>query len=150
MQNPVALGKFGRLPLHVACKTNDTTTVEQLLLVPAAVEKINERTDHGFTALYVASQFGFSKLVSALVSNGADLHVSDNGGLSPMHIAARNGHLEVVQVLLELGGNPNQLDSIQWSPLHWAFKSGASNVVELMSQHVTDEIKADAFQKWKK
>jgi ankyrin repeat protein len=143
-------GKFNRLPLHVAVKANDVATTERLLKDADALALVNEKTDHGHTAIFIACQMGFVSLAVLLHNAAADLNLADNGGLSPMHIAARNGHLRILQFLVSNGGNPNQLDTINWSPLHWSLKNEHDDCCQYLTSVVTEQVKQSAFKEFKK
>jgi ankyrin repeat protein len=138
-------GKFNRLPLHNAAKLNDVAAAKQLLSITAVQNVINAKTDHGFTALYIASQHGNNDIVLALVQAGADLHLADKGGLAPLHIAARNGHCHVVRLLLDHNADCMQLDTIKWTPLHWAYKNEHDEVKRVLEECSTSQVKEAAF-----
>ena len=146
MNNPIQPSKFNRLPLHIAAKSNDVNQITSLLDNNLVQEHINDKTDHGFTAIYISAQHNNLEILQLLHQAGADINISDKGGLTPLHIASRNGHLNIVQALLSIGANPNQVDSIQWSALHWALKNDHDDLIALLSQHTAAEIKQHALQ----
>ena len=68
---------------------------------------------------------GDAKLVGALVSQGAQVDVTNQVGWTPLLMAAEGGHLEVVRLLGEsLGANVNQASQVGWAPLLMAAEGG--------------------------
>jgi ankyrin repeat protein len=57
--------------------------------------KLNEKSDHGETALYFAAKQGYELIIHLLVEAGADMDICDNSGSSPFHRKyAWKGHIE--------------------------------------------------------
>lgn len=67
-----------------------------------------------------------------LISNGACVTVTDDGGLTPLHIAARNGYLEVAKLLIDHGADVNATDNQKQTPLHAAAEDGQEEMCELL------------------
>lgn len=65
----------------------------------------NQRTQVGYTPLYLASTFGHTPTVTILARYGAKLNVECGKFGSPLHAACFSGHLQVVEKLLELGAD---------------------------------------------
>jgi tankyrase len=72
--------------------------------------------------------FGRKDVVEYLLSQNANVHMKDDGGLIPLHNAASFGHAEVVQLLLNHHSNVNALDSWNFSPLAEAASKGKVDV----------------------
>lgn len=62
---------------------------------------INQTTDSGTTALFLACEQDQPALVRRLLLHGADPNLCPNDGASPLYIACQYGHEEVVKLLLE-------------------------------------------------
>jgi len=92
-------GLFDNYPLHVAASWGDCEAIR--LLVDAGA-RVNQRGEHGFTALGEAAAFGHSKAVALLVSLGASGERNDWGQL-PSESARNGGHEELATYLLQLG-----------------------------------------------
>ena len=63
-----------------------------------------------------------------LLSQNANVHMKDDGGLIPLHNAASFGHAEVVQLLLHHHSDVNALDNWNYSPLAEAASKGKVDV----------------------
>lgn len=64
------------------------------------------RNNEGQTMMHLAAALGYSKIIVALVSQGARVDLPDVNGMTPLHFAALNGHRLVVQQLLRCSTNP--------------------------------------------
>ncbi len=60
----------------------------------------------GRTALHIASDRGYMRIVNMLLAAGADVSRRDAGGWCALHLAARSGHDRVVERLVECGADP--------------------------------------------
>ena len=74
------------------------------------------------------SGFGRKDVVEFLLSQNANVHMKDDGGLIPLHNAASFGHAEVVQLLLGHQSDVNALDNWKFSPLAEAASKGKVDV----------------------
>ena len=72
--------------------------------------------------------FGRKDVVEYLLSQNANVHMKDDGGLIPLHNAASFGHAEVVQLLLDHHSDVNALDNWNYSPLAEAASKGKVDV----------------------
>jgi ankyrin repeat protein len=63
----------------------------------------------GQTPLMIASEFGHAELVKYLVSNGADINLTDENGIPAVQFAAGSNHIDIVKFLVEHGA---KLDSL--------------------------------------
>lgn len=77
--------------------------------------------------------FGRKDIVEYLLSQNANVHMKDDGGLIPLHNAASFGHAEVVQLLLNHHSDVNALDNWNFSPLAEAASKGKVDVCLSMS-----------------
>ncbi|TKR96058.1 hypothetical protein L596_010135 [Steinernema carpocapsae] len=98
----------------------------------ALIMKLNEETDSldaknvdGLTAIALAVDRGFVRLLSALLTKGADPNIKDSRGFTPLHRAVQARSTVMVQALLNSGvsngagriQDPNCVTSDNESPL---------------------------------
>jgi ankyrin repeat protein len=70
----------------------------------------------GCTALQVAAQDGFERVVRLLVQAKADLDLAHKGAAGPMFLAAQEGHVGIVEVLAESRADVNRTRQ-EYTPL---------------------------------
>ncbi len=95
------------------------------------VRRLLLKTNH-----YFHSGFGRKDVVEYLLSQNANVHMKDDGGLIPLHNAASFGHAEVVQLLLNHHSDVNALDNWNFSPLAEAASKGKVDVCLSMSENL--------------
>jgi ankyrin repeat protein len=92
---------------------------------------------HGFTPIYTACLLGHVEIIEILLEAGADVTISDLGGLTPLHIAAEKGYDAAVSVLLRCKKcDPYALDSIGRDALAWASAKGNTACIQLLASEV--------------
>jgi len=64
------------------------------------------------TAIYYLTM----KTVKFLLNKGANIEISDNGGVTPLMAAARSGNLDIVNLLLERGSKVEVRDNMGNTP----------------------------------
>ena len=87
--------------LFDAAIRGDVPSVQELIHLKADVNHRGIKFNN--TALHVASSFGQTNMVRALVAGGADVNVIDKFGSTAVHYASRGGHLPIVQLLVAAG-----------------------------------------------
>jgi ankyrin repeat protein len=85
-----------------AARTGRAGPLRALLARGAAV---NEKNDHGQTAIMWAAAEGHAEAVEILIQAGADFRAKLDSGFTPFLFAVREGHKEVVQAFLRAGVN---------------------------------------------
>ena len=68
---------------------------------------INDVTNDGETALYVAVKYGRTEMVEYLVEKGAYVNIPNNDGYTPLVVAIYCGYYDIIAYLLEHGASPN-------------------------------------------
>ncbi len=69
--------------------------------------------------------------VTYLISEGADLNVTNRYLSTPLHVAIREGHYDVVELLLEKGAGVNAKNVYGNTPLHVAVSAKQTTMIEL-------------------
>jgi ankyrin repeat protein len=90
---------------------------------------INAINDPGLSALHIATQGGYLKWISFLISQGADCNIPDFHGQIPLHFAAFQGDLNAVKLLYN-SSDALRLTNSGTSALLLAIKSGKLDVIE--------------------
>mmetsp|Transcript_6435 Transcript_6435/g.6324 ORF Transcript_6435/g.6324 Transcript_6435/m.6324 type:complete len:616 (+) Transcript_6435:1-1848(+) len=72
------------------------------------------------------------RIVSFLLSNGANANISDIQGFTPLHFAAQNGFVDSVNELIESRADINAKNINNDTPLHLAVRNNYRNCVELL------------------
>lgn len=86
-------------------KVGNTKAIEYLIEKGEDVN-IKNPTD-GVTALWIASQNGYSEIVRLLLEKGAKVNIKTNDGTTALMIAAKNDHTNVIKLLVEKGADVN-------------------------------------------
>ena len=71
---------------------------------------MDERDEHGVTALLWAALKGHVEVIKVLAELGADKDAKNAHGATALFWAALNGHMEAIRVLVELGANKEAED----------------------------------------
>jgi ankyrin repeat protein len=91
------------------------------------------------TPLFVASKYGHSDVVNALLKHGANVNQAIRDGTTPLYIASKYGRLDVVNALLKHGADVDKAEPYKLTtPLYIASKYGHSDVVKALLEHGTD------------
>jgi CDP-diacylglycerol---serine O-phosphatidyltransferase len=100
-----AIGGGGRSVLMVAV---EETNLPALELMIARGANLNQRDEHGLTALALAAEMGYKEALEVLLAAGADPNVPDNGGLTALDIAEEHGSHDMAAALLKAGARPGR------------------------------------------
>jgi len=86
----------------------------------------------GRTALHLAAARGDTKVMAALLDQGAVLEAPDDDGNTALHLAARVGWKKAVGLLLERGADASARTLCRYTPLHLAAWSGNAKVAGML------------------
>ena len=67
------------------------------------LRKIDAKSHYGNTALILASRFGSSKIVKALLDAGANVNAENDRGYTALRQAKKHGYTETARILIEHG-----------------------------------------------
>lgn len=116
---------YGHLtPLHLAVYCNRLETVKVLLEFERARKTIDMFTEDDDTALIIAAEGGYTRIVEVLLAYGADFGLCNSLGESPLGQAAVRGNVDVVKVLLEHGARADKKNKMGRTLLEMAEGSG--------------------------
>ena len=138
----------GRLPLHEAVHANDYNTLKALLAsgtnasgqcdtgIPLSTKFTpflpdNVAPNHcpcGFSALHIASMYGYHSTSVLLIKYGANVGASDCSGSTPLHIASCHSALSLVSLLVTNGADIDAGSLNGSTPLHSAAACFAKTV----------------------
>uniref|UniRef100_A0A8C4MB33 Fibronectin type 3 and ankyrin repeat domains protein 1 n=1 Tax=Equus asinus asinus TaxID=83772 RepID=A0A8C4MB33_EQUAS len=131
---------------HRAVNVNDEDLLVQIL--QGGNVKVDVPNKFGFTALMVAAQKGFTRLVKILISNGTDVNLKNGSGKDSLMLACYAGHLEVVKYLRRHGASWETRDLGGCTALHWAADGGHCNVIEWMLKDGCEVDAVDTGSGW--
>lgn len=157
----------GESPLHIAVIEN--ANLEKLNFLLSVGFQINKRDKNGNTPLHLAVQLKRSEMIPMLLSNNANVFISNNIGVSPLsfvlterteylknfssslrnksdamgdtilHYAARFATAEIVQQLLNDAHNRDAKNLEGQTPLDMAKRWGKKEIVNLLASAPTIE-----------
>jgi ankyrin repeat protein len=118
-------GTDGGTPAFIAAALGNLEILKLLEKAGAVLDTVAGANK--VSAVALAAQDGFLKVVDFLISKGVDLDRQGLDGDSPVYLAAVNGHLDIVKALREAGADPNiPSGPIQLPPLTAAILTGNS------------------------
>ena len=77
---------------------------------------------YGQTAILIASHYGHTLAVRALLRHKADPNIASHGGVTPASAAAAGGHGEVLSILAEAGANLDARGSEGLAPIEYVMR----------------------------
>ncbi|KAK4465296.1 ankyrin repeat-containing domain protein [Cladorrhinum samala] len=102
-----------------------------------------------YTALFIASAFGYADLVEYLLDpgNGSNInYVNGPLGRTALHAASYHGHSKTTRVLLEHGADVTICDLEGNFPLHLAIQQGHVEVSEMLARQFSSRLPAEASE----
>ncbi|KAH9214032.1 ankyrin repeat-containing domain protein [Leptodontidium sp. 2 PMI_412] len=76
-----------------------------------------------------------SKLMTQMLSGGADLELKEEYGRSPLLLAVRWNNHAAVDFLLGAGADPDVIDFRRWTILHYAASTGDIELLQILARH---------------
>ena len=109
--------------------------------IPLPKEVLSYVNSKGWTALHLASYYGYPNTASKLINAGSDVNLEQKNGVTPLHLATQKGHKELVKILLA-HNDPNQAitegERKGLTPLHLAANKGHKEVIKILLAHKVD------------
>lgn len=113
--------KYGRTPLHWACRYGRVETAGYLIGMGASVDAQDESAN---TPVHLAARFNRKDVLKLLISYRADLNRANKNNRTPLHLAAHCGSLDAIAILIannahidckdENGDTPVYLSALYW------------------------------------
>ncbi len=124
---------LGNTILHMACIGGNLKIVKSILTERWNKVDINAKESDGKTAVMLAVEKGYIRIVDFLVKQKCDYKVSDNEGRNLLHAACIGGQLSEVKQVLELKAfNLKTKDKAGFTPLMYAKQKGFTAIVALL------------------
>jgi ankyrin repeat protein len=120
---------------YIQDETRKEATNAQVLLEEGADINAANIDDH--TALHIASNAGYTRVVQALLETGADVDALANDWTA-LYYASVNGSTEIAQLLLANGADLNHLDKHRHTPFHEAISMGHEECVAFLLEKGAD------------
>ena len=96
-------------------------------------ETPSKRLNRKPSPLYQAAENGYTDLVKALISSGADANIMTEGRFTPLHAAAMRGRTKTVQALISSGADANvKTKSGGLTPLDYATLNGHTETEQVL------------------
>ncbi|MCL4639950.1 MULTISPECIES: ankyrin repeat domain-containing protein [Olivibacter] len=94
-------------------------------------------SEHGFTALGMATHFGNIEIVRYLLLKGADPNLASQNGYQvyPLHAAISANFDDIAKMLVEAGAEVNVLQAARTTPLHIAAQNGNIEMLILLLEN---------------
>lgn len=105
----------------------------QVLICDQCIALQSPSSNSSLVPLSLASQYGYTDVVSLLLREGANSVPNTNGEL-PIHLAAREGHADVCKLLLEQDGWDLADKYHEWTPLFHAARNGHASCLRILLQ----------------
>ncbi len=97
---------------------------------------VNQVGTFGNRPIHIASYWGETDLVAALIAGGAEVNVKGDLGSTPLHEAAGEGNAETVKYLLAHGAKTNIKNELGKLPADLAREQRSNEIVELLESAV--------------
>eukprot|EP00094_Tigriopus_californicus_P011802 TCALIF_11400-PA protein Name:"Similar to Tnks Tankyrase-1 (Mus musculus)" AED:0.04 eAED:0.04 QI:0/0.85/0.75/0.87/0.71/0.5/8/1134/1190 len=136
-----AVGADVEYQLLEAAKAGDLELVKRIVESHPHIVNCRDLDGRHSTPLHFAAGYNRVGVVEFLLSNQADVHAKDKGGLVPLHNACSYGHYEVTELLVKHGASVNVSDLWKFTPLHEAAAKGKYEIVKLLLKHGADPTK---------
>ncbi|XP_046561353.1 histone-lysine N-methyltransferase EHMT2-like [Haliotis rubra] len=120
-----------------ACERDNMSIVRHLLSLKTI--NINRRDPNNMTPAMIAAEAGHADVHHLLVSEGADVSLTDNQGRDCLMYACEGDNVSIVRHLLSLDKiNINRRDHDNMTPVMIAAKAGHSDVYHLLVSEGAD------------
>jgi ankyrin repeat protein len=110
--------------------------VKLLISAKADVDCVNL---DGYTALFIACQFGYTEVAAKLISAGANINFTTSFGQTPLIIACANNRNEIAKLLIKKNADLNPVNHIGRTALAEVCWNENVELVQLLAPLVPDD-----------
>jgi len=106
-------------------------------IIDSDPSQLSSYSDHGFTALGMACQFGNEDIVRHLLLKGADPNQNSNNGynVNPLFTSISSNFEAIAKLLIEAGAEVNIIQAGNLTPLHAAAENGNIEMLILLLEN---------------
>ena len=119
-----------RTPLHLAAREGRVKICKEILKKDAF--SIHDEDSESNTALHMACMHGHARVVSTLISYGADIKSRNYFLWTPLDCAAAYGQLKCAKLLIDTNADIDAIDKNKTTPLHLAARYGHEKIAKLL------------------
>jgi ankyrin repeat protein len=132
----------GFTPLLTCVAGTDSLERQEIIkLLHAAGADLNLKdTEKGLTPLQYTALRNKPLCMKALISCGADIHITEGNGATALHGAVYHGNLEVIKILIESGANPYLKDNMGNTPVSLAERTNNEMILKLLKTSANENI----------
>ena len=131
-KNVIKIDKWGRTPLHFACRYG-YLQIAKILVENGA--DVNAKDNDGYTPLSESCDYGFIDIVKYLVEEcSVDVNTKDKYKSSPVHTASFYGRLNMLKILVDNGAYLNRKDKFGYTPLDKARSKKHTDIVNYIKK----------------
>lgn len=123
---------FNASPLHIAAANDDPQALTWILHPQRRPRNLDQESESGETALFVAARLGYLTNCKTLVSAGATVSKARADGCTAFHVACQYGHTGICDFLLSVDENLASTAADSGTPLQAATRGGHVDVVRLL------------------
>lgn len=136
----IILKRIDQLPLFEAAAIGVLEVV--IKIIEEDPNMLDSVSNHGFSALALAAEFGQIDVLRYLLAKHADPNQPSQNGymVYPLHTAISGNNISVAKMLLEANAEVNVLQSSRQSPLHLAAQSGNIDLIILLLEYGADVV----------
>lgn len=124
--------KDGFTPLQLACYFNQDAAALWLIQQGANVNAV-AKNQMKIAPIHATATHGNLTIMRALLENGADINIAQEGGYTAVHQAAHRNNVSMAQLLLKFGADPHQPDAKGQTALQLAQAEGHVEVTAVLA-----------------
>jgi len=121
----------------------DTTAIgnfeKVISIIAGDPSLVNTKFYYEYTALHVASYWGYKNITEFLIEKGADINARTEYDETPLELAVEEGRFDIVKLLITKGADVNSRNRWNRTPLHNALRAGYTDIADFLRKHGAKE-----------